>query len=122
MVDMLKNPDVARVLQHFHKNNKTTALVCHAPAVLTSTAGHDFPYRGYKVTAFTDTEENQTPVGPKMKTTPQRELTKAGAVFVEGPAWQPHVLEDRELITGQNPASSKPIAEALIKRLSGPGA
>lgn len=50
-----------------------TALVCHAPAVLTSTANKNFPYRGYKAAAFTDAEEEQTPVGPKMLTTPQKE-------------------------------------------------
>lgn len=118
MADLINNSDVARILRHFHKKNKPTALVCHAPAVLTSTAGKDFPYKGYKVTAFTDVEESQTPVGPKMITTPQKVLTKAGAIFQEGPAWQAHVVEDRELITGQNPASSKTLAEALLKKLS----
>lgn len=118
MDDMLNNPEVARVLKHFHKNLKPTALVCHAPAVLVSTIGKDFPYRGYKVTAFTDAEEEQTPVGPKMLTTPQKELVRAGTVFVEQTPWKSHVVEDRELITGQNPASSKAIAEALIKRMN----
>ncbi len=117
MADMLNDKHVARVLNHFHKNKKTTALVCHAPAVLVSTKGKNFPYKGYKVTAFTDTEEKQTPVGPKMKTTPQKELSAAGTIFVEGPAWQSHVVEDRELLTGQNPSSSKAIAEAITKRL-----
>jgi len=118
MNDMLNNSDVARVLRHFHDSSKPTALVCHAPAVLVSTRGNNFPYHGYRVTAFTDLEESQTPVGPKMLTTPQKELVKAGAVFVEQAPWQSHIVEDRELITGQNPASSKAIAEALIKRLA----
>lgn len=117
MSDMLKDTHVSRVLKYFHKRNKLTALVCHAPAVLISTSGKSFPYKGYKVTAFTDAEEAQTPVGPKLITTPQKLLSGAGAVFVDGQPWQPHVVEDRELITGQNPASSKLIAETLVKRL-----
>jgi putative intracellular protease/amidase len=118
MADMLNDKSVARVLNHFHKNKKLTALVCHAPAVLVATKGTEFPYKGYKVTAFTDAEENQTPVGVKMSTTPQKELSTAGAIFVEGTPWQSHIVEDRELLTGQNPSSSKAIAEAIIGRLS----
>ncbi|MEK6704552.1 MAG: type 1 glutamine amidotransferase domain-containing protein [Bdellovibrionota bacterium] len=117
MEDLINNREVARVLQHFHKHGKPTSLVCHAPIALISTETTKFLYKGYKVTAFSDAEESQTPIGPKMKTTPQKELERAGAIFVKGADWQPYVVEDRELITGQNPASSKEVAVALMKRM-----
>jgi putative intracellular protease/amidase len=31
--------------------------------------------------------------------------------------WSPHVVADRNLITGQNPMSSAPLADELVKRL-----
>ena len=34
-----------------------------------------------------------------------------------GEPWAPHVVTDRNLVTGQNPASSAPLAEELLKRL-----
>lgn len=33
--------------------------------------------------------------------------------------WQPHVVVDGNLITGQNPASSEAGAKALLSRLAG---
>jgi putative intracellular protease/amidase len=45
-------------------------------------------------------------------------LTAAGGVVEVGPDFAPHVVEDRELITGQNPRSDHPIGQALIAALS----
>ena len=44
-------------------------------------------------------------------------LRSEGANFVVGPMWAPHVEVDGKLITGQNPASSEPIAQAVLERL-----
>ena len=39
-----------------------------------------------------------------------------GAVYSKGANWQPYVVTDGALITGQNPASSEPAARALLAR------
>jgi putative intracellular protease/amidase len=44
-------------------------------------------------------------------------LGLAGAIIDPGPDFEPYVIEDRELITGQNPRSDHPIAKALIAAL-----
>jgi putative intracellular protease/amidase len=41
-----------------------------------------------------------------------------GAKFENADAWSPHVVVDRNLYTGQNPASSDPLAKELLKVLS----
>jgi len=46
------------------------------------------------------------------------ELKAKGGIFSKGADWQPYVLTDGLLITGQNPASSDPAARALIKLLA----
>ncbi|MDN3029402.1 hypothetical protein [Streptomyces sp. S.PB5] len=37
----------------------------------------------------------------------------------KGAPYQPFVLEDGNLVTGQNPASSGPLADAVNRRLAG---
>ena len=41
-----------------------------------------------------------------------------GAEFVEGEPWASNVVVDRSLYTGQNPASSGPLAERMLEALS----
>ena len=45
------------------------------------------------------------------------ELVRLGAQYSRAEDWQPHVIADGLLITGQNPASSVGVAEALLERL-----
>jgi putative intracellular protease/amidase len=45
------------------------------------------------------------------------ELKKLGGQYSSGPDWQPHVVGDGLLVTGQNPASSVGVAQALLDRL-----
>ena len=46
------------------------------------------------------------------------ELKAKGGNYSKGPDWQPYVLEDGLLLTGQNPASSGPAAKALLEKLN----
>lgn len=48
-------------------------------------------------------------------------LHLAGAKTTVGPDFNPHVIVDRELITGQNPRSDHSIAAKLIEALNGTG-
>jgi putative intracellular protease/amidase len=44
-------------------------------------------------------------------------LKAQGGVYSKTANWQPYVVRDGLLITGQNPASSEPAARALLKLL-----
>ena len=46
------------------------------------------------------------------------ELKAKGGIFSKGADWQPYVLTDGLLITGQSPASSGPSAKALIEMMN----
>ena len=77
-------------------------------------------YKGYKMTAFTNEEEEKSKAflgGGQMKLFPQDGLVAAGGDCVEGKPWSENVVEDRELISGQNPQSAKAVAVAMVKRL-----
>ena len=40
-----------------------------------------------------------------------------GGAFEKGANWQPHAVRDGRLITGQNPASSAPVADLVLAAL-----
>ena len=76
-------------------------------------------FDGYKMTAFTNEEEDQTQAGMVgMPWYLEDALKNRGAVFDDGDAaWVSHVVVDRNLITAQNPGSSQAAADAVLKRL-----
>jgi putative intracellular protease/amidase len=56
--------------------------------------------------------------GGEMKFYPQDALTQAGGQFSQAEVpFAGHVVVDRELITGQNPASAPAVAQELLSRL-----
>ena len=139
MQDLLVSSELGKLLSYFHENGKTTALACHGPIALLSTmpdaqefvakfdtagtakAQTDWVYAGYKLTVFSNREEELAKGllgGGEMKFYPQDALTKAGGEFSQANApFDGHVVMDRELITGQNPASALAVAHELLNRL-----
>ncbi|MHA6779866.1 DJ-1/PfpI family protein [Pseudonocardia saturnea] len=123
MIDLADNPDVTRLLQILHRRNATVASLCHGPAALLAAGGRDdgqWLFEGYRLTCFTDEEEDQTVAGQLgMPWYLDTALKNAGAVFDDAPsAWVSHVVVDRNLITGQNPGSSDAVADAVLKSLA----
>ena len=98
---------------------KPIAAVCHAPAVLRHVKGADGQplVRGKRVTGFTNTEEEAVQLTKVVPFLVEDMLKEKGGLYSKGADWQPYVLTDGLLITGQNPASSEPAAQALIDLL-----
>ncbi len=96
------------------------AAVCHAPAVLKHTRDpFGLPLvQGKAVTGFTNTEEAAVGLTDIVPFLVEDMLKANGGVYEKGDDWAPHVAIEGNLITGQNPASSKPAAEALLKLLA----
>ncbi|WP_016908395.1 type 1 glutamine amidotransferase domain-containing protein [Streptomyces xiaopingdaonensis] len=95
-------------------------IVCHAPAAMLAATREDggSAFAGYRVTGFTNAEESQVGLADKAAWLLQDRLVQAGVDFQEGEAWDPHVVVDRQLVTGQNPASAAPLAEELLNKLA----
>ncbi|PZX32408.1 ThiJ/PfpI domain-containing protein [Cupriavidus phytorum] len=138
MQDLLKSRALGRLLADFHRRGKATALVCHGPIALLSTLPHangfvtamasgqarrvpQWIYSGYQVTVISNQEEELARPqlgGGEMKFYPQSALQRAGVQYrAHDTPWAPNVVVDRELITGQNPASALGVAQELLKRL-----
>ncbi|QYA97792.1 type 1 glutamine amidotransferase domain-containing protein [Streptomyces anulatus] len=119
MEDLAVDPVSGRLLARVLASGKPLGVVCHGPAALLAATGPDgrSVFAGYRLTGFTNTEETQAGFADKAKWLLQDRLVELGADFQEGEPWAPFVITDRNLITGQNPASSTPLAAELLNRL-----
>ncbi len=98
---------------------KPVALVCHAPAVLKNvTAPNGDPIvKGRKVTGFTNQEEDAVGLTDVVPFLLEDVLIEQGGTFSKQGVFEPYVVQDGLLITGQNPPSSEPAAEKLLEAL-----
>ncbi|MET7548423.1 MULTISPECIES: type 1 glutamine amidotransferase domain-containing protein [unclassified Streptomyces] len=118
MEDLCVDADAGRMLTEALAAGKPLAIVCHAPAAMLATRIHGVsPFAGYRVTAFTNEEENAVGLGPKARWLLEDELIDLGVDFTKGEMWKPYTVVDRNLFTGQNPASAAVLAERLLKVL-----
>lgn len=120
MFDFPNSDDLRNVLQDFTRQNKVIAAMCHGPASLLGVTLEDGTplVSGKTVTSFTNGEESEAGFTAKMPFLLESRLKELGANFVEQPNWSDHVQIDGNLITGQNPQSSKSAALAVINVLS----
>lgn len=118
MEDLVADPTSARLLVETLNSGKPLGVVCHAPAALLATQeSGSSPFAGYRLTGFSNAEERQAGLADKAKWLLQDRLVALGADYVEGEPWGEHVVVDRNLYTGQNPASSGPLADHIVKTL-----
>lgn len=98
---------------------KPVSAVCHAPGVLrhAKTADGKPLVQGRQVTGFSNAEEAAVQLTDVVPFLVEDELSRLGGLYSSGPDWQPYVVSDGLLVTGQNPASSVGVAEALLDRL-----
>ncbi len=98
---------------------KPVALVCHAPGVLRHVKAKDGSpmVKGRNVTGFTNSEEAAVGLTDVVPFLVEDMLKANGANYSKAGDWQPYVVTDGLLVTGQNPASSDPVAHALLTML-----
>jgi putative intracellular protease/amidase len=117
--DLSVDPDSIALIEAFNTQQKPIAAVCHAPAVLAPARTPDGEplVKGKKVTGFTNTEEEAVQLTHVVPFLVEDRLKELGGLFSKAADWQPYVVRDGLLITGQNPASSEPAAEELLRVL-----
>lgn len=119
MQDLFDDADSGRLLIAALASGKPLAIVCHAPVAMMATRRKGVsPFAGYKVTCFTNEEEDAVGLRARARFTAEDEVRKLGVDFSKGPMWAPYTLVDRNLYTGQNPASAGPLAHEFAKELA----
>lgn len=118
MEDLAVDPTSGKLLGDALASGRPLGIVCHAPAALLATEGADGSvFSGYRLTGFTNAEETQAGLADKAKWLLQDRLVALGADFRESEPWAEHIEVDRNLYTGQNPASSAALAAEMVKAL-----
>ncbi|MGP3925947.1 type 1 glutamine amidotransferase domain-containing protein [Streptomyces sp. 8N616] len=120
MEDLAVDATSGKLLIDTLQAGKPLGVVCHAPAALLAAVKTDGSnaFAGYQVAAFTNSEEAQAGFADKAKWLLETRLTEAGVQVQAGEPWAPNVVVDRNLVTGQNPVSSAPVAAELLKKLA----
>jgi putative intracellular protease/amidase len=119
MEDLSSDAASGQLLVQALASGKPLSLVCHGPAAMLAKVGADgtFPFAGYSMTSLSNAEERISGLADRAKWLLEDRLVAAGADYSAGEPFAPHVVVDRNLITGQNPASSAPLAKEVLKAL-----
>ena len=117
--DLAEDKHSIALIEAMYAAGKPVSAVCHAPGVLRHAKGKDGQtlVAGKAVTGFTNGEEEAVQLTKVVPFLVEDELKKLGGNYSKGPDWQPYVAVADNLITGQNPASSEPVAIAVLKLL-----
>ncbi|WP_132994233.1 type 1 glutamine amidotransferase domain-containing protein [Gordonia zhaorongruii] len=120
MEDLAVDHTSGELLVAARDSGKPLAIVCHGPAAMLAATIEDGAnaFSGYRVAAFTNAEESQAGLADKAKWLLEDRLTEAGIQVEVGDPWESNVVTDRGLVTGQNPASSRPLAAEVVSRLA----
>ncbi len=116
MEDLVDSRALGGILTTMFDDGKIVSAVCHAPAGLLPARRPDgsWAFEGCRLTGFTNEEEKQAGLAERASWLLEDRLRDGGARFESGPAWAPHLVADRTLHTGQNPASSADLARQVV--------
>jgi len=115
VVDMPENKTVQKILSSMYDSGKVVSAVCHGPVSLINVKLKDGSYLvdGKKVTGFSIAEEmNYAKEDVPFEL--EDALKERGGIYSSTAPWQPYSITDGRLVTGQNPASARGVAEKVI--------
>lgn len=117
--DLAEDPHSIALAERAVAAGKPVGAVCHGPAALRRPRRPDGAplVQGRKVTGFSDSEEAAVGLTGVVPFSVEAMLRENGGEYTKAADFQPYVVSDGLLVTGQNPASSAPAAEALLALL-----
>jgi putative intracellular protease/amidase len=119
--DLADDADSIALIESTAHSGKVVAAVCHAPAVLRHAKAADGQplVKGRQVTGFTNSEEAAAGLTDVVPFLVQDMLVDKGGEYSKAADWQPYIVTDGKLVTGQNPASSAAAAQAVLDQFKG---
>lgn len=117
--DLSEDSDSIALIEAMYQSGKPVAAVCHAPGVFrhTKTSSGAPLVDGKAVTGFSNSEEDAVQLSEIVPFSVEDELKAKGGIYTSVQDWCPNAVTDGNLITGQNPASSDPVATALLSMI-----
>ncbi len=119
--DFARNPHLKALAESIAKRNAILAGVCHGVVALADLHGADgqFLLKGRRATGISNREEDLFGLTTVVPVLPEERLRRAGALYLAAAPLEANVVADGNLYTGQNQASARPLAEAVMRRLAG---
>lgn len=117
MEDLAVNATSGAIIAKRMSEGRVLAMLCHAPAaaLAASTPGETSPFSGKSMTGLSNVEETLNGLAKKAPWLLETRLKELGARYSKAPLpFTPKVVVDGNLFTGQNPQSSKKLAQAVI--------
>jgi putative intracellular protease/amidase len=122
MTDMVDNPLVKEIIKRTYENGNVIGAVCHGPSALLNVilSNGSNLLEGKKINSFTEAEEkiDGHTLGDVIPFMLDEELIKQGAMFYHNKPFEPYVVVDDNIVTGQNPASASGVALKMIELLT----
>jgi len=118
--DLYKDKNMGRLLIDADRANKIIGTVCHGQAALLSAYDEkgQWIFKGRTLTSFSDEEEIEFGTASNAPWLLASRLRQCGANYKRGEKnWGEYIVRDRNMISGQNPASTAPMAEAVVEDL-----
>lgn len=115
MWDFAGSSAVQHVARAIYEAGGAVAAVCHGPAALVNVTLSDGSYlvAGKQLAASTDSEERAVQLEQVVPFLLASTLVQRGARHLPAADWQPQVVTDGSLVTGQNPQSATGVGQAL---------
>ncbi len=119
MWDLPVDADVARMTGDFYARGGVVGAVCHGPAALVDAVLPDGEHllRGRSVTCFSNEEESAVGLADVVPFLLEDRMRERGATVMTAAVFEPQVVVWERLVTGQNPASARGTALAMVKLL-----
>ncbi|MEV7203082.1 type 1 glutamine amidotransferase domain-containing protein [Streptomyces griseoluteus] len=123
MWDFPANIDLAGIARDIWEAGGAVAAVCHGPAGLVDITLSDGSYliSGKNVAGFSNAEEQAVGLSDVVPFHLQTKLEERGARHTSADNFEPHIVTDGRLVTGQNPASATGVGQALAQVLDSLG-
>ena len=120
MWDYAQDESLGAIAGAAYERGSVVAAVCHGPAALLSAklGNGRWLIEGHTVTGFSNAEETAAGHDAVIPFHLETALRERGATYTSAPLWQPKVAVSGRLVTGQNPASAKGVADAIVSLLS----
>lgn len=120
MWDLAEDATLAQLLARVYEQGRIVAAVCHGPAALVNVRLSNGAYlvKDKRVAAFSNAEEAAVGLANIVPFALESALRERGAKYESASMWSSFAVRDRNLITGQNPASSVAVAHATIEALA----
>lgn len=118
--DFPGNQHLLALLEGFAARSAVMGAVCHGAVAFADVRMPDglVMVRGRNVTSVSNAEETATGFDKIVPILPEEALKRSCGFYSAAPPFAPHVVRSDFVFTGQNPASARPLAEAMLRKLN----